>query len=173
MNWAHIHLLINHFPIVLVLAGTFAALYGLPRPRRSIWMYASVSLALAGLTVIPTYFTGEPAADWLHRPWYIARGSIHAHESSALLSAILTGLAGLAGLAGWRRLVRYPRETVLPGLMRGAMLLLGLAASSAIFYTSWLGGKIVHDSPVLLGPPPAGVAVPEAGRPPERGPTPP
>jgi uncharacterized membrane protein len=162
MDWAHIHILLNHFPIILEIVGAAVALVAILRPSRGAWMYAAASLTLAGLTVIPTFFTGEPAEKALNRPWYIARGSIHTHEESALISALLVGLVALVAALAWRRMVRYPRETSLPGALRAALLAGSMIASAHIVYTSLLGGRIVHDSAILQGPRPAGIPAPPA-----------
>src|SRR3982750_4753118 len=165
MDWAHIHLLLNHFPIILVVVGAAAAVLGTIAPRRGTWLYAAASLTLAGVAVVPTYFTGEPAEKALNRPWYVARGAIHDHESAALISAILVGVVALIGAFAWRRRVRYPREIALPRSLRTALVVGSLLASAHIFYTSLLGGRIVHDSPLLRGPRPAGLVSPTGAGP--------
>ena len=91
-DWPHIHIMINHFPVILVVMGTLAALLGMFRSRRGTWLYASATLTLAALTAIPTYFTGEPAQHALNRPWYVARTSIHSHEEAALVAIEMTQL---------------------------------------------------------------------------------
>lgn len=161
MDWAHIHLMLNHFPIILAVTGASAAILATVSPRRGTWLYAAASLTLAGLLVVPTYFTGEPAEEVLHRPWYITRGTIHEHESAALVSAILLGVVALVAAFAWRRMIRYPREASLPGALRTALLVGSVAASAHIFYTSLLGGRIVHDSTVLRGPRPVGIPAPD------------
>ena len=162
MDWAHIHIMINHFPVILTVTGAAAVLLAVGRPRRGVWLYAAVSLAMAALTVIPTYFTGEPAESALNRPWYVARGAIHTHENAAKIAALLVVLAGLVALVAWRRLVRYPRELRMPGGLRAAVVATSLAAAAAIGYASLLGGRIVHDAPVLQGRAPAGYVSPDA-----------
>ena len=152
--------MINHFPIILATMGALAVLLAVVRGQRGIWLYATVSLTLAALTVIPTYFTGEPAEEALNRPWYVARGAMHTHEDAAKISAILVLLAGAVALVAWRRLVRYPREVRMPGGLRAALVVTSLAAAGAIGYASLLGGRIIHDAPVLQGPAPAGYAMP-------------
>lgn len=152
--------MINHFPIILATMGALAVLLAVVRGQRGIWLYATVSLTLAALTVIPTYFTGEPAEEALNRPWYVARGAMHTHEDAAKISAILVLLAGAVALVAWRRLVRYPREVRMPGGLRAALVVTSLAAAGAIGYASLLGGRIVHDAPVLQGPAPAGYVTP-------------
>jgi uncharacterized membrane protein len=170
VDWAHIHILLNHFPVILAITGMLAVLLAMLRGQRAIWIYGAVSLTLAAITVIPTYFTGEPAEHALNRPWYIARGVIHTHEDASKIASLLVLLAGLVAAVAWRRLVRYPREVRMPGSLRTALIVTALAAAGAIGYSSWLGGRIVHDSPVLLGPPPAGFVRP--GAPPPATPAP-
>jgi uncharacterized membrane protein len=157
--------MVNHFPVILAVVGTFAIVLAMLRGRRASWLYGTISLALAALTVIPTYFSGEPAEKALHRPWYIARGVIHTHEDAAKISAILVVLAGLVAVIAWRRLVRYPREVKMPGALRTALLLTSVAASVSIGYASWLGGRIMHDAPALQGPAPAGYVAPGTSAP--------
>lgn len=166
VDWPHVHIMINHFPIILATMGALAVLLAVVRGQRGIWLYATVSLTLAALTVIPTYFTGEPAEEALHRPWFVARGAMHTHEDAAKVSAILVLLAGVVALVAWRRLVRYPREVRMPGGLRVALVVTSLAAAGAIGYASLLGGRIIHDAPVLQGPAPAGYVMP--GRAPAR-----
>ncbi|MFI5256468.1 MAG: hypothetical protein ACHQRK_04335 [Gemmatimonadales bacterium] len=158
IDWPHVHIMINHVPVILVIMGTLAALLGVVRGRRGVWLYSTATLTLAALATLPTYFSGAPAERALHRPWYVARTSIHTHEDAALIAALLTGLAGLVALFAWRRLVRYPREVTLPGGLRAAVVITSLAAAVTIGYASWLGGAIIHDAPGLKGPAPVRAA---------------
>ena len=160
-DWPHIHIMINHFPVILAVMGALAALLGMLRSRRGIWLYATATLTIAALASVPTYFTGEPAEHALNRPWYIARASIHTHEDAALVATIITGVAGLIALFAWRRLVRYPREISLPRGLRIAVVVTAVAAAAAMGYASLLGGYIIHDAPGLTQPRP--VATPPVG----------
>ena len=155
MDWAHVHILINHFPVILVTVGALATVLAVLLQRRGVWLYATVSLTLAGITVVPTYFTGEPADHALNDPWYVAKQAIDVHEQAAKISALLTLLAALIAMVAWRRLVRYPREVRMPAGLRTAIVVTSVAAAAGIGYTSWLGGRIVHDAPGLAGPRPA------------------
>ena len=149
MDWDHIHIMINHFPVILAVTGALAALLGTVRGRRGVWMYATASLTIAGLTGIATYFSGLQAEDVLQHAWYIARGAIHTHEDAALVATIATAVAGLVAAVAWRRLVRYPREITLPGGLRTLVVVTALASAGSISYASWLGGRITHDAPGL------------------------
>ena len=44
------HIMINHFPIILATMGALAVLLAVVRGQRGIWLYATVSLTLAALT---------------------------------------------------------------------------------------------------------------------------
>jgi uncharacterized membrane protein len=149
MDWDHLHIMINHFPVVLAVTGALAALLGTVRGRRGVWMYATTSMTIAALTAIPTYFSGRQAEEVLRRAWYIARGAIHTHEDAALVATVATVVAGLVAAVAWRRLVRYPREITLPGGLRALVVLTSLASAGSIGYASWLGGRITHDAPGL------------------------
>ena len=162
MDWDHLHIMINHFPVILAVTGALAALLGTVRGRRGVWLYATASLTIAGLTAIATYFSGLQAEDVLRHAWYIARGAIHTHEDAALVATIATAVAGLVAAVAWRRLVRYPREITLPGGLRTLVVLTALASAGSIGYASWLGGRITHDAPGLkVGGPPG--ATPRIG----------
>jgi uncharacterized membrane protein len=163
MDWAHIHIMIDHFPVILVVMGALASALAIVRPRRGAWLYATASLTLAGITVVPTYFTGWPADHALNDPWYIATRAIDSHEESAKISAILTVLAALVAVVAWRRLVRYPREVRMPTGIRAAVVITSVVAALSISYTALLGERIFHDAPGLTGPRPA--AAPAQTRP--------
>ena len=152
MDWDLIHTMISQFPVVLVVTGALAVLLATVRGRRGIWLYATASLTLAAVTLIPAYFTGPPAEHPSRRPWYVALGGIHTHEDAARLAALLGVLTGLIALFAWRRLVRYPREVRMPGSLRSALLVTSLAAAISIGYASWLGERMGHDAPALPGP---------------------
>ena len=52
MDWAHIHIAINHFPVILAVMGTLSALVGLVTGKRGPWLYGAASLTMAGVTVV-------------------------------------------------------------------------------------------------------------------------
>ena len=184
---ADLHVLINHFPVILTIVGTAFALLALFVGKRGVWLYATATLALAGLAVLPTYFTGEPAADQLEKSWYVTRQAIHAHEEAgefALWGLIVMGL--IAAYAWWRA---WRRETVvvtgavhtdrgdvpaealvrphagLPVWLRALVVISALFGSALMYRASALGGAILHHSTVLQSTPrPASVPAPAPER---------
>ena len=110
ISWPYIHLLVNHFPVVLTAVGLVAALGGLALHRRGLWLYAMGTLTVAGIIVYPVHLTGDQAEGALHGSWYIRPGAIDAHDSVAGIATVMIILSGLVcAYALWRTL-RRPTE---------------------------------------------------------------
>jgi hypothetical protein len=154
VNWPHIHLLINHFPVILTVVGSAVLLLALVTNRRGIWLYALATLTLAGLSAYPVFFTGDEAAHALRNTWYVVRDMVHEHDVSAgfaLWSLLLTGAA--SGYTWWRML-RRDLATLPPVWLRTTVTVLAAVTLAIVVRTAYLGGLIVHQSPRLETPPP-------------------
>jgi len=66
-------------------------------------------------------------------------------------------IAGAFAAYSWWRSLKRPGEAI-PGWMRAGVVVAALAAVSVVARTAYLGGKIIHDAPVLqLKQPPPGL----------------
>jgi len=160
MSTTHAHLLLNHFPTVgfVMTIGLFlAGLVARSDPLKRASLAAFVAIALIA---IPTYITGNAAAERLcvakaHEPCAddaISRPLIERHEGAALLSlAVMMTTAGFAWLGLWhyRRLRQFAtwNITVIAFL---AVVSMGLVARAAN-----IGGEIRHPE-VRVEPVPVG-----------------
>ena len=158
MDWALLHIVFVHFPVILTVTGALAVLLAVVHARRGSWLHGTVSLTLAAIATIPAYLTGLPTARVLGQPWYVAPGMVGLHEAAAKVAALLVVLAGLIAVVAWRRLVRYPREVRMPTSLRAALVVTAVAAAMAVGYASVLGERIVHLAPALHGAPPGPTA---------------
>jgi uncharacterized membrane protein len=140
MTGVHLHLLVNHVPIL----GALFALALLVAAR--LWAHDVLTRAgLATLVVVGgaaaiAFFTGEPAEDAVRGLPGIRRAVIHEHEEmgeTAWIAAGVVGVAALGGLWRWRR-APVPRAASL-GYAAGAAVVSGLMA-----YTGLLGGRVRH-----------------------------
>lgn len=140
MNPAHLHLLLNHLPIVGVLGGALLLAWGLLRNEDAVTRAALGALCLAGAAAVGVYFTGEPAEEMVESLAGVSEAALEAHEEAALWAAVGGGvLAVLAGLALAAARSRAAARRVGVGVLAVAAVALG-----AMGWTANLGGQIRH-----------------------------
>jgi uncharacterized membrane protein len=157
LSWPYAHLLINHFPVVLSVAALAVAILALLLGRRALWLTAMGALTAAGAFVYPVFYTGGAADHALGDPWYIHPGTIEAHDSAATITLVIILIVGAFAAYSWRRSLKRPADLI-PGWMRAGVVAGSLAAVGTVTYTAYLGGKIIHEAPVLeMKQPPPGL----------------
>ncbi len=140
MNFAHIHLIINHVPLLTIPMAALFLIYGILRHNESLKRFSLFVLIATAATVIPVYLTGEPAEKVIvHLPG-ISEKLIEAHEEAAELSLILTLVVGGMALA----VLLFPKKAIVSELGPKATVLACLSAVTLLGYTANLGGKIHH-----------------------------
>jgi hypothetical protein len=144
MTWVYLHLVTNHFPIILTLLGTIACGLGAARHHKGMWRYGVVTLAIGGLTAIPTWITGNQAHYVVEIQLGIPEGKVEPHEllSEATMWVMLP-MAGLASFAWWRG-NEEPRRGPSPPWVRPALLCTALVGCTLLGVTAFLGGRIEH-----------------------------
>jgi hypothetical protein len=141
MNLAHVHLLLNHFPVIGTLIGL--GLY----VGSMIWK--SEDLKRAGLVVflgiallsIPTYLSGNAAQQAIKNLRGISQTLIVAHQDAALLAYVfmeVTGAFAWFGLWQLRRNSRLGQGTFY------AVLLLSVVTAGLMANAANIGGAIRH-----------------------------
>jgi len=157
LSWPYVHLLINHFPVVLTISALSVTILALLLGRRGLWLTAMGTLTAAGAFAYPVFFTGGKADQALNDPWYIHPGTIEAHDNAAGIALTVILIVGAFAAYSWWRSLKRPADLI-PGWMRAGVVVGALAAVGTVTYTSYLGGKIVHEAPILqLKQPPAGL----------------
>lgn len=115
MNLAHLHLLLNHWPIIGTFITTGLFLIALLADSDDLKEVTLALFALMGLVAIPTYLTGNLVQDLLRQEPGVSEALIHAHQGSALLALtalLITGGFAWTGLWQIRRLSRPARWTL-------------------------------------------------------------
>ena len=140
MNPAHLHLLLNHLPLIGVLGGGLLLAWGLFRDEDAVVQAALGALVLSGIAAVGVYFTGEPAEELVESLAGVSEAALEAHEEAALWAAVGGGvLAVLSVLSlavgGLRRTSRGLTLTTLAA----AAVVLGVMG-----WTANLGGQIRH-----------------------------
>jgi hypothetical protein len=141
MNWPHIHLLVNHVPI---LGGIFAFLllaYAWVRGDVVVIRLSLGLFVLFTLACIAVFFTGDPAAHAVdHQPGF-PRDLIRAHDDAAGQASTVFFVAGLLALGG---LIGFRKRPIPPRWYLALMLVVGLANSVTLARVGLLGGQIRH-----------------------------
>ena len=140
VSGAHLHLLVNHAPILgalFALALLVASFVWAPDVLRRTAFVVLIGTALASAVAD---LTGEPAEDAVRGLPGVRREVIHAHEEMAeasYIGAVALGVLALGGLLRWRR-------TPVPWGATLVTLAGTVALSGAMAYTGLLGGRIRH-----------------------------
>lgn len=152
MNGAHLHLLVNHVPVLGLFFGLALLLVALWRRSSELTRTSLVVFALTAVASIVVYLTGEPAEDGVEGLAGVTKALIGRHESAALAATIGVGILGgfsLVGLAGFRRLAVVPRW------FTSSALVLAFVTTGMMGWTANLGGQIRHTE-IRAGAPAAG-----------------
>jgi uncharacterized membrane protein len=140
MNLAHLHLILNHVPVVGVPGALLFLAIGIYQNNRLMQKTALFVLVGLAVLVLPVYFTGEPAEEVIeHLPGF-AETFIEPHEEAAIVSLILTLITGVAAVAAlW-----IAKDAKKGSALRKVTLAFGCAAVASLFYTANLGGQVRH-----------------------------
>lgn len=141
MNWAHVHLFLNHFPVVTAVLGLPLFLVALLRGSDALRKVALGAFVAAAALAVPAYFTGEPAEERIDDLYGVSEVDIERHEESAEIAAIVVGLQGAVALAA---LVLMKRRPGLPAPIATTLLVLSVAGAVLMARTANLGGMIRH-----------------------------
>lgn len=141
MNQAHLHLLLNHFPVIGAILCLLLLLFALMRKSTELKRASLGGLVLISLLTIPAYLTGEPAEKLVEHLPGVSEALIESHEEAALVAFIALGLTGALALVG---LIWFRRRTTLPTWLTAAALLLTSVSVGLMARTANLGGEIRH-----------------------------
>jgi hypothetical protein len=151
VNFAHVHLLLNHFPTVgLIVSGGLFLFAAIERHHDGI--RASLALiVLVALTSVATFFSGGAAADIVATQAGISAETLQRHEDAALIGFLLlqvTGFVAWVGLWQWRQIRRPMRWNLSAVFLLVALTLVLMARAATI------GGEIHHPE-IVAGTPTA------------------
>jgi len=141
LNSAHIHLLLNHFPIIGSLVGLLLLAAALFRKSDELKRVSVVAFIFTALITVPVYLTGEPAAHIVEKLPGVREALIAQHDNAATISFIVVGILGVAALWG---LWRYRMSEVLPNWFVMALLVMSILVNGLMMWTGKLGGQIRH-----------------------------
>ena len=142
MNSAHLHLVLNHFPVIGTMITLFILGIGIMKKSDDVKKVAMLVLILTSLVTIPVYLTGDKAQEKIEGAYEdVDESFIDAHEDFALYSFIAMDIVGAIAILSMF-LFKKPKE--LTNSFAMIMFVLLLIVNGMMGYTSHLGGKIHH-----------------------------
>jgi uncharacterized membrane protein len=141
INWAHVHLMINHVPVIGIPGGLLLLVFALARKSDEVKMVSLGVFLLVALMTIPVFFTGEAAETVVKDLPGVTETVIGRHEEMADISVTMMSVLGIASLAG---LIFIRRSGSAQQWLFLIVLLLSLATATVLGLTANLGGQIRH-----------------------------
>lgn len=164
MDFAYLHIVTNHIPIIGVPIGVTLLAFGMWRRSDELKTFSLILFAVLGVAAIATFLLGQAGEDFVEHLAGVSEDAIHDHEdfakialASVLLTAIVSALA-LAypfikalvgrGKANGKALLEGESSPAakpyFPAMVTLPVLALAVISAALLGYTGKLGGMIRH-----------------------------
>jgi uncharacterized membrane protein len=140
MNFAHIHLILNHIPVVGIPVALLFLVYGFLKRNLEIQKCALWVLVGLALVTLPVYFTGDPAEKVIKHFPEVRKTFIEPHEEAAEFSLIVTLISGAVALVA----LLFQKEERKFRVLNVVVIAVSVLAMASLAYTASLGGEIRH-----------------------------
>jgi uncharacterized membrane protein len=141
MNAAHLHLTLNHLPVLGVVFALPLLGFGLLRRNPTLLRAGWITLVVVALAAIPVYLSGEGAEEIVEDEPGVSHDAIEAHEEIALFGLIGVEALGVVALAG---LLLSRRASGAPAWLPPGSLVLALMLAALLAVVAYRGGQINH-----------------------------
>ena len=141
MNGAHLHLLLNHIPVLGTIFGLALLAFAVWRGSEDVKKAALGTFVIVGLLTIPTYLTGDPAWHTVKGLPGVSASVFHRHDNAASIAFTGSSILGVLALGGliWFRGGKPVKRSFAALVLAAAVIVSGLMA-----WTANLGGQIRH-----------------------------
>ena len=141
MNGAHLHMVVNHFPIIGTIVGLGILVGGMILKNNTVKNIAYCVFVVGAIFAAISMATGDDAEEMVVKMPTIGRHIIHEHEEMAEKLAILLYLLGIISLIGLYSNFRKKQKTTLISYLA---LILVIVAVFLAKETGTSGGEIRH-----------------------------
>ncbi|MFN8253678.1 MAG: hypothetical protein U0V75_17535 [Ferruginibacter sp.] len=160
MNTTHLHLLLNHFPIIGTLIGSTLLLWGILRREQQLKSAGAFILVAMAAISFPVYLTGEPAEETVEDLPGVSEKMISLHEHAATLATWLLAVTGLLSVTAIAASIKKSTRT---GLLFTIACIASVLSFAAMARTGYYGGQIRHTELNGTSASPAGEKSKDAG----------
>jgi uncharacterized membrane protein len=141
MNDAHLHLLVNHFPIVGTIFGLGILIAGLILKNNAVKNVSYVIFIVTAIFALIGMSTGEGAEEIVEDMPNVGKQIIHEHEEFAEKLALVLYVLGVVSLFGlYANLKNYSKAKLIPYLAL-VIAIVGVALAKSVGTS---GGEIRH-----------------------------
>jgi uncharacterized membrane protein len=141
VNPAHLHLILNHIPVLGMAVGIGLLGWGLIQKSEELARVSLGVLVIVALLAIPAYLTGEPAEEIIEDLPGVSEATIEEHEDAATFA--FAGVLAVGALALGRLVVHW-RAKPAPNWIVIVVLVLSVIVFAMMIRTADLGGQIRH-----------------------------
>jgi hypothetical protein len=142
MSAAHVHLLLNHVPILGSIFGLLVLCYGMWRKSDEIKKTSLGVFFITALLTIPVYLTGDGAAQIVSNLPGVSTAIIQHHDQAATITMVAIEILGAVSLLSLGLSWRSRRELI--SWMTLGVLILAMISSGLGAWTGFIGGQIRH-----------------------------
>lgn len=140
MDLVHVHLLLNHFPVIGMVLGLLFFIFAFLRKSNDLKKVSLGIFILLSILALPVYFSGEPAEKSVEHLPGVSDSIIERHEDAAL--SALTGVI-ILGIVSLMALLLF-KHSRLSFWLTSFSLLIAFVTTILMGFTANLGGQIRH-----------------------------
>ena len=141
MNDAHLHMVVNHFPIIGTILGLGILIAGMILKNNSVKNTAYSLFIVSAIFAFASMYTGDGAEEMVKNMPTVGKRIIHEHEEWAEKLALVLYLLGTISIAGLYATIKQNSKAKLVSLM--ALIVAGIAVFFAQ-QTGTSGGEVRH-----------------------------
>ncbi len=141
MDAVHLHLVLNHFPIIGTLTGVGVLIYGIFINNDHIKKVAMVIFVIMSLLTIPAYLTGEEAEETIENIAGISEKLIENHEEFAEIAIIFMGFLAILSIIS---LISLYKKYKFSKIISIITLIVSILTFGFFAQLGNLGGQIRH-----------------------------
>lgn len=141
MDLTHLHLVLNHFPIIGSFIGMLLMLSGIVFKKNEVLQASKwIMLILAFITAV-VMWTGEPAEHTAKNIQGVSEAMIDAHEDAAKIAFALMIVSGILSFLSIVTQFYFKKSL---SVLSAALIISSFLTFGAMARTGYVGGKIRH-----------------------------
>jgi hypothetical protein len=143
MNFAHLHLLLNHFPIIGTLVGLGLFLISMVGDNEDLRRASLIIFSAMALLSVPTFFSGTGAQGAIKKLPGVSEALIERHQGAAMLALVFMEITGALSVIGLWKSQGTPRSARWNWSL-SAVLLFSMVTVGLMARVGTTGGDIRH-----------------------------